>query len=163
MKIEVAHIYSNEAWGVEQEHSLKIFSKINPSTKPQILIDNYHVSSKSSNLDMIKSLLHKKGFEADLYLEEDLINLGNYFNLTTKKTRKGTFFKNFKIKKENEEYTCVYLTALWYLKQTGFFNNQKEFFLVLLPKKYISNEKKALDLVKVLAPDYYSLIGHIFF
>ena len=163
MKIEIAHIYSNESWGSEQEHSLKIFSKINPATKPQILIDNYHVAAKSSNLEEIKSLLYKKGLEADLYLEAELISLGNYFNLKTKITNKGTFFKNFKIKKENGEYTCVYLTALWYLKQTGFFNKNKEFFLVLLPKKYIANEKKALDLVKILAPDYYSLVGHIFF
>lgn len=163
MRVEIAHIYSHESWGSEQEHCLKILSKINPATKPQILIDNYHVPVKTNNLPMLKSVLDQKGIAADFHLEEDLILLGNYFNLKTKTTNKGTFFKNFKIQKENGEYTCLYLTALWYLQQTGFFNQKKEFFLVLLPKKYQSNEKKALDLVKILAPDYSPLIGHIFF
>ena len=162
MNIEIAHLYSHDQWGEDQEESLKIYKELKTEAKIHILVDDYHVDTEN-DISWLDQFLTDHQIKAQVSFESEMIKLSSLINLSLKETNKGSFYKNYRIKKNNDQYTCLYLTCLWFLKQTGFFNKSPETFLVILPKKYQRNENQALSLMKEISPEYSSKVLHLFY
>lgn len=162
MNIEIAHLYSYEKWGKEQEDSFKIYQDLMSDAKVHILVDDYHVD-QISDIAWLNSFLISKNIKAQVSLESEMTQFSSLINLPLKETPKGSFFKNYQLKKANGKYTCLYLTCLWFLKQTGYFNNITESFLIILPKKYQKNETIAINLMKEISSEHASKVLHIFY
>lgn len=163
MRVEIAHLYSNELWTTRHEESINILKKKYPEiTSASILIDNYHAKGVVNEV-RVKDEMKNRGLIVSVFYEEEMVNKTSEFNLPLRVTKKGSFFKQYRVKNSDGKYSCNYLTALWYLTQSGFFDGERVEFLIIIPKMYEKNEAKSLDLMEALVPGRKGLIKHLFY
>jgi hypothetical protein len=164
--IEFAHIYTNENFCEEHLKAARIAQKKiddfrlkNITYVTTILIDNYNSTDRILDIDKFIKKLEKIGVKSDFVVFE--ADLANYKD-------KCLELMNGKIKKQyhkyietNEKCPCSFLVSIWHLARLGIF--QMRLFvnkpqtktpfigkrtLTILPERYRSIEKKALDIIK---------------
>jgi hypothetical protein len=188
--IEFSHMYSDDHFNIEQIQSIIEVKKIiktkelNPEDVTlTILIDDYNSTNNSFDQMKFKKLLTDEyGLEIDsLVFESTLIDLANHLlkkidpnciHSESFKNKKVYFlsFNNEKISiKEmingKEKLNCCLLAAAWILYRFGYsteLNSIQNYNLItILPKKYQSNEEKALNILK--ACNFDELTNKIFY
>jgi len=167
--IEFAHIYTNESFSQEHIKAVEILREKELELKDKrlsyvklVMIDNYNPSDHILNIDNFFQDLKKVGGNSDAFIfEADLVQYKDFALDLMSKRHENSYRKYIK---ENGKIPCSFLIYVWYMIRLGIIeikvgsqihllnkdlNTIKgEKIINILPERYKSVEKKAMEAIK---------------
>lgn len=163
--IEFGHIYVNEMFTNEHYTSAALAQKTIMKLKSEgksyvitVLIDDYNPTDSILNIKKFAKNLRAIGINPDYFIMES--SLVNYKDMALEEMNGKIKRLYTKYIENNQKCPCSFLVSIWHLLRLGAFDDvhidktegkkpfQAERIITILPERYRSIEKKALDIIK---------------
>jgi len=163
--IEFAHIYVNESMTNEHYTAVALVQKkiqelksTGKSYVTSILIDDYNPSESILNVKKFLKELKSIGVNPDYIVMES--SLASYKEIALDEMNGKIKRMYLKYLSNNEKCPCSFLVSIWHLLRLGALDSTKiisatsrkpfqaEGLITILPERYRSVEKRALDIIK---------------
>lgn len=172
--IEFSHIYTDENFGPEHNKSVTLMLDLVKELKDKkstytttLMVDDYNPNIKILDIDqLMDKLTTLKAKPNFLVYESRLTDLSDGLLNEMSGKIKSEYVKYIFNK---QKYPCSFLLAIWHLSRLGLMDgpipsDSKEDFtgirtITIIPRKFTSVEKKALDIIK--STKYHDYINNI--